>query len=321
MTYATTNGLNLQSESPLTGAGQTWVYRSADTFATVAVAGYFTDALNRGVKVGDQLLVIDTTTPLNTWARFTVVTAAGTAIAEMTGGADDGVNEVITALTTVGAGTITAAGIAGGVTNRTGSTAAYTDTTDTALNIIAAVPGGFVGQSWEYTYFNNTLGLATLAGGVGVTAAPAPVPANMWARYLVTITSATAVSMVMIAMGPCVALPATRVSTSATATLGAGDITGAAIVQYTATGANATATTRTAAQMFGDIPNCQIGFTYFLIWRNTSASANTLTAADGSVTLTGTVTAAQNVTRLFSVTFPSATTCTIASCGVTTALA
>lgn len=201
MAYVTTNPPRLQTSSPLTGAGQTWTYSSADSFATVAVALYFTNAADLAMKVNDLVEVIDTATPMISWGRVTAVAAAGATIAAEISPTGDGVAEAFTALTTVGAGTITAAGIAGGATNRTGSTVAYTDTTATAALIIAAIPGAYIGQSWEYTYYNNTLGLATITGGTGVTVSGGGVPANMWARYLVTYTAAATLTMVPVMMG------------------------------------------------------------------------------------------------------------------------
>lgn len=110
--------------------------------------------------------------------------------------------EIVTALSTVGAGTITAAGIAGGVTNRTGSVAAFNDTTDTAANIILAQPNTHIGASWEYTYVNNTVATATILGGTGVTPSGITViPANGWVRYLVTYTAAATITMASIANG------------------------------------------------------------------------------------------------------------------------
>ena len=190
-----------------------------------------------------------------------------------------------TALTTVGAGTITAAGIAGGVTNRTVSTAAFNDTTDTAANIIAALPNANIGQSIIYTYFNNTLGVATLIGGTGVNSAGTInlVPFNCWAEFLVTYTAASTIVFTLIAMGPNVAFPASQYTTGSAATLAAGSATGADVTHYTNSGSNSTITARTGAQMFGDIPNRQIGFTYTLLIRNTNATGATLTAADGTV--------------------------------------
>jgi hypothetical protein len=113
-----------------------------------------------------------------------------------------GVNPATTALTTVGAGTITAAGIVGGITIRTGSTSAFTDTTDTAAAIIAAAIGSIIGSSWLYTYVNNTVALSTLAAGSGVTLTGAlPVPPNSKASFLVAYTSAGAVTMTLVDAG------------------------------------------------------------------------------------------------------------------------
>lgn len=110
--------------------------------------------------------------------------------------------EVTTALTTVGSGTITAAGITGKVTTRSGATTAFTDTTDTADNIIAAIPNGNIGASFEYTYINNTVAPATITGGTGVTVSGiTTVGAGKTARYLVTYTAADTVTMVGILGG------------------------------------------------------------------------------------------------------------------------
>lgn len=109
------------------------------------------------------------------------------------------VGESITALNTVGAGTITGAGIVGGVTTRGGSqsNAAFTDTTDTAANIITAQPNAHVGISWEWTYQNTTNATATLTGGSGVTVSGiTSVAGGMWARFLVTYTAAATITIV-----------------------------------------------------------------------------------------------------------------------------
>lgn len=101
-----------------------------------------------------------------------------------------------TALATVGAGTITAAGIAAGITTRSGSQSStpFTDTTDTATAIVAAqlATQGRVGASFQYVYVNNTNAVATLTGGVGVTVSGVTaLPPNSWAKFLVTYTAAT----------------------------------------------------------------------------------------------------------------------------------
>ncbi len=112
----------------------------------------------------------------------------------------DTTNRVITTLSTVGAGTITAAGIVGQYTQRTGAqlSAAFTDTTDTANAIAAALPAGAgTGTSFPYTYTNLTNAPATLAGGSGVTISILTViPPNAFGKYLFTRTGTSAFTMV-----------------------------------------------------------------------------------------------------------------------------
>ena len=70
MAYATSNPPVPVSVGPLAGfnanepgAGKTipklWVYSSADPIATVQAAGYFTNGLTLGMRIGDIVFVID----------------------------------------------------------------------------------------------------------------------------------------------------------------------------------------------------------------------------------------------------------------------
>jgi len=108
-----------------------------------------------------------------------------------------------TALGGTGNATITAAGVNGGVTTRTAQTAARTDTTDTAVAIIAGNPAlGAISGSVEYRYVNNGNFPITLAGGVGVTVSNVTViPANSWARFLISRDGAATVTMVGVEQG------------------------------------------------------------------------------------------------------------------------
>lgn len=146
--------------------------------------------------------------------------------------------EIITTLSTVGAGTITAAGIAGGITSRAGSQSAapFTDTTDTAANIIAAQPNAHIGQSWEYTYQNTTNAVATLIGGTGVTVSGiTAVNAGYSARYLVTYTAAATITMAGFSSGQSLA------STQQSATF-AGSTSGTTILKASGTAGSTTQT-------------------------------------------------------------------------------
>lgn len=224
--------------------------------------------------------------------------------------------EISTALATVGAGTITAAGITGGVTARGGAQTAtpFTDTSDTAVNIIALLGGAANGSAFEWTYQNATNAVATLTGGTGVTLTQV-VPANTYARFLVTQASATTVTITAIAMGQNAALPISQFVTisAASGTLAAGNMEGAAWCNLASSGATAM-TTRTAAQLIANIPNAQIGMTYMLMIFNSNGGTLTLTGGTG-VTITGTATIATNIVRFYNVSITGAATVTMQNMG------
>lgn len=225
---------------------------------------------------------------------------------------------VNTAVSTAVGATFTGAAIAGQLITRTGPTAVFSDTTPTAAALVAAVPGAVTGQSFVLSISNKTAFAETLLAGSGVTLSGYTViPANSTADFLVTFTSLTAVAIVGFAVNSNVSLPGAQFTTGAltAGTLAAGAITGAEFTVLQNTGAIPGAqTTRTAAQMLADISGAQVGLSYLLRIVNTGAGTLTLTA-DASVTLTGTATVAQNITRDYVVTFLTATTASIQSVG------
>lgn len=100
------------------------------------------------------------------------------------------------AITTVGAGTLTAAGIVGGLIMRTGPVGAYDDTTATAVDIIALLDSPAVGDSWEFVHVNGVAQIATLIGGVGVTLAGVTANAASKVRtYRVEVTGADTITI------------------------------------------------------------------------------------------------------------------------------
>jgi hypothetical protein len=228
----------------------------------------------------------------------------------------------ITSITTAGAGTLTAAAIVGGIIARSGPTGAFTDTTDTAAAIIAARTGALVGSSWGIDIENTTAFTETLAAGTGVTLAGLTViPAGSTLTALVQYTAAGAITITGYLIAAITGIPPVQYSAlNATAgTLGAGVITGAENVYVLSTNATpGTQTTRTATQMFGDIPNCAVGFTYTLRITNSGAGTLTLGAGSGVTLGSGTYTVPTNTFRDFTVNFTSATACTIQTTGVGT---
>lgn len=102
-----------------------------------------------------------------------------------------------------------------------------------------------------------------------------------------------------------------------TGSLAAGVLTGADRVFVLSTNATPGAQlVRTAAQMLADFTGAVVGQTYTARIINSGAGTLTLTTdAGATVTLTGTMTVAQNTWRDFIITFTSSTTVTIVSVG------
>lgn len=73
--YAGNSGSTTRAEG-----GQMWTYVSADAKATVAGAGYITNAQSLGMIVGDVVMVCDTNTPMVSWHRVTAVSSSGSTL-------------------------------------------------------------------------------------------------------------------------------------------------------------------------------------------------------------------------------------------------
>lgn len=110
------------------------------------------------------------------------------------------------AISTAGAGTLTAAGIVGGLIMRTGPTGAYDDTTDTATAILALLDNPAVGDSWEFTHVNGVAHIATMVAGAGVTLAGTTANAASKARrYQVQVTDTGTPAVTITGIGELVA--------------------------------------------------------------------------------------------------------------------
>lgn len=115
--------------------------------------------------------------------------------------------EALNALTTAGAGTLTAALMISGIINRTGPGGAYNDTTDTAQNIINALvapyPFGQTGNTgissgvavpngltFRLKHINTVAFVMTMVAGTGVTlVGTTTIAASSIKDYLVTVTN------------------------------------------------------------------------------------------------------------------------------------
>ena len=108
-------------------------------------------------------------------------------------------NEVTLGLNSAsGALTLTASQLASGCILRTGA-GAVTDTTDTAVNIIARMGPVRIGETFKCFYANRTAGIQTIAGGVGVTAGGVvAIPIGNMSILLFTVTGAATLSCTVI---------------------------------------------------------------------------------------------------------------------------
>lgn len=198
---------------------------------------------------------------------------------------------LITALTTVGAGTITAAGIVGQVTQRGGAQAgaAFTDTTDTAAAIISALGSTLpVNSAFYWTYENATNAQATLAAGSGVTlTGNVIIPKLTSSRFVVTKTSASAVTIVFFESGVISPLPATSTvsytGTTATTITPAGMT--AAQLAYVALAGSAPAALAldTAVNIIASMPNALPGMSNQVTFLNYSGVTVALTGLTGTI--------------------------------------
>lgn len=74
MAYSTSNPPAKLIDT-ISGSANVWIYKSTDDDATVNGASYFSDGVALGMKVGDLVLVIDTTTPKGSFHYVASVSA------------------------------------------------------------------------------------------------------------------------------------------------------------------------------------------------------------------------------------------------------
>ena len=171
---------------------------ASDSLATILGANYISDGQKRGLLVG-SVIYVQTTAGIFQCEVSAVQAPAsgyGVTLELMSASTGTGVANMNTAIATVGAGTLTAAALVGAIITRSGSTAAFTDTTDTAANIIAAMNSPIIGNSWTVRIVNTTAFTETLAGGTGVTiVGKEVVVGGGYQDYIVTFTSPTTITI------------------------------------------------------------------------------------------------------------------------------
>lgn len=228
-----------------------------------------------------------------------------------------------TAITTVGAGTLTAASLTGGVITRSGPTAAFTDTTATGALIDASLPNNNP-TSWLIQIKNTTAFGGTIAGGTGVTVSgQSLIPGNSVGDFLITKSTTATYTMVGIGVyaqkfantNSLIATP----DDGTTQTLTAAMIVGGNhnVYHVTTGGTTPSLTLPLATAIDTALPSMAIGQSYTLRIINTNSGTATVVTNTGWTT-SGTLTIATNAWREFVVTRTGTATYTITQVGTGT---
>lgn len=91
---------------------------------------------------------------------------------------------------------ISTAAILGGLYGRSGTNTSRTDTTDTAVNILAAMPEMNVGSVYMFLVYNQTANTLVIAGGTDVTASGNLSVLTLTTKwFMLTKTSATTMTL------------------------------------------------------------------------------------------------------------------------------
>ncbi len=213
-----------------------------------------------------------------------------------------------TALATVGNGTLTAAAMLGGIITRTGSVAAFTDTTSNGTLLDSALGADAItGFSRVVQIKNGTAFAETIAGGVGVTVSGRSiVPGNSVGQFLLTRTGTATYTLVGIGVATQVVFDQFAYIATAddgtTQTLTAAMVVGGNITYHqTLSGTTPSLTLPLGADMDTALPNMVTGQSYVLRVVNTNSGTATIVTNTGW-TLTGTLTLLTNTWREFVIT-------------------
>lgn len=233
---------------------------------------------------------------------------------------------IVTPITTVGNGTLTAAGLVGGEIVRTGPVANFSDATDTAANIIAALPGAVIGSSFNILLKNATAFTQTITAGAGVTLPlTVIIPAFSVSNYIATVATSSTVSLVhidttAISIGSNSTAPfITTVSTVGAGTLLAAGFVGSLINRSgSQSGTPFTDTTDTAANIIAACANLvnKIGTAMLIEYSNSTNAIATITGGTG-VTVSGVTSIPANTISQFLLTYTAAATLTMVGLGIT----
>lgn len=214
-----------------------------------------------------------------------------------------------TAVATIGAGTLTAAALLGGIITRTGSIAAYSDTTSNGTLLDSALAGDAInGFSRVIQIKNNVAFAETIVGGVGVTVSGRTVvPGNSVGTFLLTRTGTATYTLVGIsAIAQGVFDQAAFIATAddgTTQTLTAAMVVGGGTTYHVSVGGTTPSLTLPlAADVDTALPDIRIGQAFILRIINKNSGNTTIVTNTGWTLSGGTLVLATNTWKEFLVT-------------------
>lgn len=233
---------------------------------------------------------------------------------------------ISTPIATVGNGVLTAAGLVGGQILRTGPTGNYTDTTASAAQIVAALPGFIAGETFSTLIKNATAFTQTLQAGGGITLPTTVIiPPFSVANYIIAVNTATTATFTHIDTTP-ISTGAYYTAPSITSlnTVGNGTILAANFVGgYTArsgsqSGTPFTDTTDIATAILAANASLvnKIGTAVPYFYANTTNALATLQGGTG-VTVSGVTTVPAGMVAYYLLTYTAAATITMVGIGLT----
>lgn len=163
---------------------------------------------------GSNVAVGDLSGPTTTGAGNTVCIGTSTTVATSSTGkfgsalTDTNISgrlhntQTLTTEATAAGVTYSVAQFCGGVINRSGPAGIFSDTTPTAAEIVAAIPGCEVGSGFDVYIRNTTANVLTMLAGSGITlAGTTTVAATQTRLYKVRVTNATSSSEAVTVQG------------------------------------------------------------------------------------------------------------------------
>lgn len=219
-----------------------------------------------------------------------------------------------TNITTVGNGSLTATALVGGLINRTGPVAAYSDTIASAGAIYTQV-GSVAGYSFYVTIKNGTAFAETIVTNTGITLpTSAIIPPNSAGTYLVSVVSATATTLYHVQTASLTTNTLeviTALTTAGAGTITAGGIAGGITTRGGAqSGTPFTDITDIASAIITAQPNAHIGLSWEYTYFNKTDATATITGGTG-VTVSGITVIPANGAARYLITYTAAATITM----------